>query len=60
MAEFKFSVYVYPLDAAAAEALRARLEEVVLVEVEAAGLFMGPVEVEDGQEGSGAAGLQDD
>lgn len=46
MAEFKFSVYVYPLDAAAAETLRAQIEAVVLPVVEASGCFMGPVEAE--------------
>jgi hypothetical protein len=54
--EYKFEFYAYPLDEAQAEALRARLEAVILAEVEAAGKFMGPLLAEpqeggDGQEG---------
>lgn len=56
--EYEFSVCIYPLDEAEAAALRERLQDVILAEVEACGgLFMGPVdiepvpdEVEDGQE----------
>jgi hypothetical protein len=55
--EYKFEFYAYPFDdPAQAEALRARLEAVILAEVEAAGKFMGPLLAEpqeggDGQEG---------
>lgn len=55
--EYKFTFYVYHLNAAEAEAIRAKLEAVILAEVEAAGKFTSPLDAEinpqeegDGQE----------
>ena len=46
MAEYKFSVCVYPLGAEFAADLRERLQELVLAEIERQRLFCGPVEYE--------------
>lgn len=43
--EFTFSITVYPLTPEKAAELRERLQAVLLAEIEAQGLFMGPVEV---------------
>jgi hypothetical protein len=50
--EYKFTVFIYPLDLARAEALRAELEALIMERVEAAGLFMGPLvaEVQEGDD----------
>jgi hypothetical protein len=41
--EYKFTVFIYPLDLARAEALRAELEALILEKVVERGLFMGPL-----------------
>jgi hypothetical protein len=41
--EYKFTVFIYPLDLTLAEELRAELEALILEKVEANGLFMGPL-----------------
>jgi hypothetical protein len=48
--EYQFSVFIYPLDDAQAEALRAEIEALILEKVEAAGKFMGPLLAEVNQE----------
>lgn len=51
--ETTFSVTVYPIDGQAAADLRERIQELILAEVEARGLYMGPVVivgVDDGEE----------
>jgi hypothetical protein len=48
--EYKFTVFIYPLDLALAESLRAELEALILDKVEAKGLFMGPL-LAEAQEG---------
>lgn len=57
--EYKFTVYIYPLDEAQAEALRERLEKLILAEVERSGNYMGPLlaeinpqETDDGETGT--------
>lgn len=46
MAEYKFSVCVYPLHVETVPRLRERLQELILAEIERQGLFCGPVECE--------------
>jgi hypothetical protein len=41
--EYSFTVYIYPLDLALAEDLRAELEALILERVVEKGLFMGPL-----------------
>jgi hypothetical protein len=41
--EYSFTVFIYPLDLARAEALRAELEALILERVSDKGLFMGPL-----------------
>jgi hypothetical protein len=41
--EYSFTVFIYPLDLALAEELRAELEALILERVVAKGLFMGPL-----------------
>lgn len=53
--EITFSVTVYPIDGqAAAGELRERLQDLILAEIEARGLYMGPLvaieEAADGEE----------
>ncbi len=52
--EYRFSVCVYPLDEKEARALRERLQDLLLREIEERGrgeLFMGPVECEEVDDG---------
>lgn len=50
--EITFSVTVYPIDGQAAAELRERLQEIILAEVEARGLYMGPlVAIEEAADG---------
>jgi hypothetical protein len=41
--EYKFTVFIYPLDLTLAEELRAELEALILEKVSDKGLFMGPL-----------------
>jgi len=52
--EYRFSVCVYPLDEEEARALRERLQDLLLREIEERGgeLFMGPVECEEVDDGT--------
>jgi hypothetical protein len=48
--EYKFTVFIYPLDLTLAEELRAELEALILERVSDKGLFMGPL-LAEAQEG---------
>ena len=51
--EFLFSFTVYPLDADQAAKLREQLQELILVEVENQNLYMGPLVVQEVDDGKG-------